>query len=496
MPRLRGVVPSWASTNNVRSVKGVGIIALDVLVCSPLLSGCDNNANERPAEPPRSAQEPPGLARTTLLPKPPEPDTPQRPTRPLNVLLLTVDALRSDMPWTGYHKPIAPNLTKLARKSVVYENHRSVSSNTAQSVATLLSGRYASTLYRTGVFFTDYFDSNEWITEAMHDEGIVNMAVHAHLYFDRASGLRQGFDIWKMVPGLTWNAQTDESVTSEKSVKEIIALLSDPKNTKGQFFLWSHLMDPHDQYVKHKQAPDFGSDNRGRYDSEVWHTDYWLGRLLAFAEEQAFWKDTAVIVSADHGEAFGEHGMYKHAFELWEVLTRVPLIVKAPGAEPKRIKRPRTHIDVAPTLLDLMGLPALEGMQGRSLADEIYGVSEPEDRGPILLQLAEDTNNPARTAIIDGDFKLIVFERGWKKLLFDLVDDPAEKEDLSGRMPDKVRELSEKLDEALSRLPVVAPFGGNKLRSGKRATGPKGPPENAETATHGSNRARRVPSSE
>ena len=96
----------------------------------------------------------------------------------------------------------------------------------------------------------------------------------------------QGFDIYNMVPGLTWNAQTDESVTSPRSIEEIIKLLSDEKNTKGQFFLWSHLMDPHDVYVRHEESPDFGKDNRGRYDSEVWFTDMWIGKLFEFGQKQ------------------------------------------------------------------------------------------------------------------------------------------------------------------------------------------------------------------
>jgi choline-sulfatase len=436
--------------------------------------GCDSKEKARPSEPPAAV---PQASMPSPEPKPAEPEAPKeaRPEKPLNVLLLTVDALRADMPWTTYDKDIAPNLTALAKESVVYENHRSVSSYTAQTVATMMTGRYASTLYRTGLFFTNYFDSNDWITEAMQQKGIVTMAVHAHLYFDRAPGLKQGFDHYKMVPGLTWNAQTDESVTSQKSIPEIIKLLSDEANTKGQFFLWSHLMDPHDEYVKHAESPDFGKDNRGRFDSEVWYTDMWLGKLFEFAQKQPWWENTAIIISADHGEAFGEHGMYKHAFEIWEVLTRVPLIVKAPGALPKVIKEPRTHIDLAPTIVDLMGLPPLPGFQGKTLAPEIYGQEEPKSREPLLLELAEDSNNPARRAIVLGDYKLIVFD-GFKKMLFNLKDDPGEEKDLAKEMPDKLKELDDMLKAEFEKLPVIKPFGGNKLRSGKIADGPKGPP--------------------
>lgn len=407
-------------------------------------------------------------------PTPAEPSE-QRPEQGLNVLLLTVDALRSDMPWNGYEKPIAPQLTKLAEQSVVYENHRSVSSYTAQTVATLMTGRYASTLYRTGTFFTNYFDSNDWITESMQKSGARTMAVHAHLYFDRAPGLKQGFDIYQMVPGLTWNAQTDESITSDKSIPQIIKLLEDPENTQKQFFLWSHLMDPHDQYIKHEETPDFGKDNRGRYDSEVFYVDMWLGKLFEFGEKQDWWKNTVIIISADHGEAFGEHGMHKHAFELWDVLTRVPLIIKAPGALPKRIVEARTHLDIASTILDLMKIPEPAGVQGQSLVPEIYGKA-PETREAIILELAEDTNNPARRAIVDGDYKLIVFDGGVKKL-FNLKTDPQEEEDLSKKEPERLKALSEKLSAYFEKLPVIKPFGGNKLRSGKIADGPKGPPK-------------------
>lgn len=434
---------------------------------------CEKDEKPKPVEPPSAQKEapPPTVEKPAEAPAPKE----SRPEPPLNVLFLTVDALRADMPWTTYDKEIAPNLTALAKESVVYENHRSVSSYTAQTVATMMSGRYASTLYRTGVFFTNYFDSNDWITESMQRKGIRTMAVQAHLYFDRAPGLKQGFDVYNMVPGLSWNAQTDESVTSHKSIPEIIKLLENPENTKGQFFLWSHLMDPHDQYVKHEESPDFGKDNRGRYDSEVWYTDMWLGKLFEFAKKQPWWDNTAIIISADHGEAFGEHDMFKHAFEVWDVLTRVPLIVKAPGATPKVIKEPRTHIDLAPTVMDLMRLDPLPGFQGKTLVPEIYGEEAPQSREPLLLELAEDTNNGARRAIIEGDFKLIVFE-GYRKQLFNLKEDPGEEKDLSEQLPDKVKELDDKLKAKFAALPVVAPFGGNKLKSGKLATGPKGPP--------------------
>src|SRR5690606_31565762 len=144
------------------------------------------------------------------------------------------------------------------------------------------------------------------------------IGLHAHMYFMRGKGLEQGFDVWETVPGITYNEKTDEHVTSEKTTTRLIELLSSQDNTGKQFFAWAHYMDPHHGYVNHEGSPVFGKSERDRYDAEVHHTDRSLGELFAWAKKQAWWDKTAVIVTADHGEAFGEHGMNQHAHELWE----------------------------------------------------------------------------------------------------------------------------------------------------------------------------------
>jgi len=235
-------------------------------------------------------------------------------------------------------------------------------------------------------------------------------------------------------------------------------------------------MDPHDQYQKHAESPDFGNKNRDRYDSEVWFTDFWIGKLLEFAKTQPWWGRTAVVLTSDHGEAFGEHSMYKHAFEIWENLVRVPLLVLAPGAEPRRIQKPRTHIDIAPTVMDLMGKEPLPSFLGKSLVPEIYG-AEPEDREPLALELAEDSHNPHRRAIIQGDYKFMVFDTGWRKSLFNLKQDPGEENDLAQKEPEKLAEMQALFDTTFGKIPSVVPYGGATLKSGKSANGPSGPPK-------------------
>jgi choline-sulfatase len=235
-------------------------------------------------------------------------------------------------------------------------------------------------------------------------------------------------------------------------------------------------MDPHDVYNKHKESPDFGSKNRDRYDSEVFFTDLWIGKFIAWCEQQPWWKNTVLIVSADHGEAFGEHSMYKHAFEIWEVLARVPLIVRAPGSAPRRISERRSHLDLAPTILDLMGQKPLPGFMGKTIVPELYG-AKPDTREPILIELAEDSHNPHRRGIISGDYKLIVYEAGYKYQLFDLSKDPGELKDLAKAEPQKLDEMKKLFESTWQNIPSIQAYGGMPLKSGKIANGPMGPPK-------------------
>jgi arylsulfatase A-like enzyme len=393
----------------------------------------------------------------------------------MNVILLTIDSMRQDMPWAGYPKPIAPNLTRLAEGSVVYTHAYAASSYTAKSVGAFLASRYPSTLYRSGWFFTDYAKSNVFVAEALHDQGVRSLGIHAHLYFGRGKQLDQGFDVWDLVPGVTFDATTDKNVTSDKMTDLGMRVLGDPANTSKPFFAWMHYMDPHDEYLKHVESPDFGKGNRSRYDNEMFFTDLHVGRLLDFARKQPWWDTTAVIVTADHGEAFGEHGAYKHAFWLWEVLTRVPLVVHVPGVKPQRIDARRSHVDLAPTILDLAGVHVVPpSFVGRSLVPEIYGHEPPGDRDPIVLDLPEDSHNPQVRAIIRGSLKILVYGPA-RSELYDLAADPDELHDLAKTEPGKLATMKADFDRVWAKIPFVEPYGGMKLREGSTAKGRMGP---------------------
>jgi arylsulfatase A-like enzyme len=447
-----------------------GLWRFVVLVAALLAVACSrsNKAEGGQQASPSASVAPEVLASASAAPAQPPA---RRPDRPLNVLLITVEAMRADMPWLGYERKIAPRLTAIANDGVVYERYWSPAPFTAQAIPTILASRHASTLYRSGVFFAKYPDVNLFFPEVLQKAGIRTMALHAHKYFQTAR-FHQGFDVFEMVPGLVFDPNTDKQITSPKSTNGMIELLKDPKNTGGQFFAWVQYMDPHDQYLQHDEAPVFGKTARDRYDAEVWFTDMWIAKLLDWAKTQSWWKDTALIITGDHGEAFGEHDHYKHAFELWEETVRVPLVVSIPGVEAKRIPAKRTHLDLAPTILELMGQEVPEAFMGRSLVPEVYGAPA-EDRD-VLLELTPDSYNTPRRALIRADYKILVRELPKRVTLYNLAKDPGEKQDLSSSEPEKLEEMQAALDQTWKALPRIEPYGGNTLSTGRTARGPRG----------------------
>ena len=379
----------------------------------------------------------------------------------LNVLLLTVDSLRADMPWAGYPRAIAPRLTTLRAQSVSYTHAYATSSFTSKSIPGILTGRYPSELARTGSFFTKYLTPTDFVCKALDAEAIPCVAGHAHAYFGKGqAGFETGFRTWNLVPGIAFDYQTDPYVTSDKLTALAITTLSAPDlaSSARPFFAWFHYMDPHDLYQAHEGGPHFGKRPRDLYDEEVFWTDSWIGKLLDFVDAQPWAARTAIVVTADHGEAFGEHGVTRHAHEVWEELVRVPLFIRVPGATPRAIDTPRGHVDLAPTFVELLGATTVPPLRGKSLAPELRGGAVLAR--DVIVDLPEDEYNERRRALIHGPLKLISYGKDVRFALYDLEADPKEATDLARTNPDRFAEMRALYKEISATIVESPPKGG------------------------------------
>ncbi len=404
-------------------------------------------------------------AAVTSVP-PPAPAPPIVAAPKLNVILITVDALRADMPWQGYPRDIAPNLTALANASVSYSRAYSVSSYTAMSIAALLSGRYPAELERSGYFFSAYPDEVTFFPELLRQAGVRTVGAHAHFYFDTKSGFRQGFDDYRIVAGISDDRTTAREITSPQHLALALDILGNPVNTAGQFFSWFHFIDPHDLYLAHPGVA-FGGKPRDHYDGEVFFTDQHLGKLFEFIRSQPWGERTAIIVTADHGEAFGEHRMVRHGFELWEPLTRVPLIIHVPGVAAKRVDVPRSDIDLAPTILELMGMPSPSNFQGKSLVGELTATTAPELRD-VILDLPRTSDSYRRRALVHDTYKIIAYDDDYRFEVYDLAKDPGEKRDLRKVNPELYETMKARYLEHIKTIHEVCPKMRNRLKGKRR----------------------------
>lgn len=387
--------------------------------------------------------------------------------RDLNVLVVSIDSLRADrMKWAGNERDVMPRLTKLAGESVLWTRFYSMSSSTAISLAGFLAGRLPGSMKRSGYFFAAYPEEELLFPEVLQKAGVVTTSGHAHFYFaPEKAGFHQGFDVWEIVPGLKKNNNTDENVTSpqhtEMAIKQMDAAAA-KGGDKGRFFAWYHLLDPHDQYVGHSECPDLGKGARNAYDCELFYTDMHLGKIIDHVEKQPWGKRTVIVVTSDHGETFGEKNMYRHGFELWNVLTHVPLVIRMPGVAPRKIDTPRSIIDLAPTMLELFGLPKEPVMTGASLVAEMKGgEAKPRD---VFLDLPRSSDNDRRRAMIRGKHKIIAFGDDYSFQVYDVVSDPQEQNDLARTDKALLAELKAAYLEAVKKIPEVCPKMTEKLK--------------------------------
>lgn len=353
----------------------------------------------------------------------------------LNVVFISIDTVRHDIGFVGYPRKITPNIDAFAARSTYFDHAYSLASYTSKSIGPLFVGRYGSETHHGELHFSVYPPIDKMLQERLSPQGIQTLSIQAHWYFKPNTGLGRGFDILDMSAApAEKQGEGDRTVSSEHLSDAAIRHLNELSGNNGRFFMWVHYLDPHAEYVAH-EGFDFGSDPRALYDGEVAFSDHHVGRVLDAIAKSPFADRTAIIVTSDHGETFGEHGMTRHGFELWDVLVRVPLAIYIPGVAPHIVSQRRSAIDLNPTILELFGvpLPAAGGddfLSGTSLLPDVM-LPEGYVPGPrpIFIDMPGGPFVPERQAFIENDLKLIT-SRLRPMGLYDLAHDPDENENL------------------------------------------------------------------
>jgi arylsulfatase A-like enzyme/Tfp pilus assembly protein PilF len=305
-----------------------------------------------------------------------------RPAEPArNVIFITIDTLRADhLGSYGYAAAQTPHMDDWARRGVLFQNATATTPLTLPSHSSIMTGNYPLDhgVRDNGGFYLD--EKWQTLAETLKGNGINTGGFVSAFVLDRRWGISQGFDYYFDNFELSkFKSVSLDSVQrrGDETLQQAIQWIDSKKNER--FFAWIHFYDPHTPY----DPPDpyrSGYENRpfGLYDGEIAYTDHLIGQLNEFLKKNGLFDNTAIVLTSDHGESLGEHNESGHGFFIYDSTTHVPLIILAPGIEPRKVKEQVRSVDLYPTICSLMQVNASQKIEGVSLAPFLLGKSLPE----------------------------------------------------------------------------------------------------------------------
>lgn len=383
-------------------------------------------------------------------------DAPKRP----NILLISIDTLRADrLGCYGYARNTSPSIDAFAAQATVFDAAHSSSAWTLPSLCTLMTGLAPST---HGATQLDSLLPAEQRTLAEHllRSGYDTAIVASHAFLTEHYGLQQGFNLVDedlVVAASDFNRSITSPAVSDRGIRFLDAKALDAQaghDTTNPWFLWLHYFDPHAEYMQHAGVSErFGTDTQSNlYDGEIAFTDAHVGRVLEALQNNGLADNTLVIVTADHGEEFGEHGQQRHGSHLHQEVVRVPLIVRLPqhlrqvSGQLARVPAVVGTIDLLPTILDVCTLPVPTGLHGQSLTPLLRG----EHMAPreILMEVSWRANQDMR-ALRTGEWSYHAYDypRARPTGLYNIGADPYEQSDLCGALPTDAATHAARLEE-------------------------------------------------
>jgi len=389
---------------------------------------------------------------------------------PPSVILVSIDTLRADrLGCHGHAGARSPAIDALAAGGHLFTGAVSAAPWTLPAHASLMTSLHART-HRTDDAKRSLPDGATTLAATLRDAGYSTHAVVSGPFMRSEFGLHAGFDTYDESLARGKHEESHGMITSDRIHERALALLDD---APAPFFLFLHYWDVHYDYIPPDPYaeifdPGYQGDLTGEgfmrnrrirrdmpaedlrhlralYDGEVAWVDRWIGRLLRELESRGLLDEVVVVLTADHGDEFFEHGERGHQHSLYEELVHVPLIVRLP-ADPGGGRRHAARVelvDVMPTLLDILGVAPPAGLQGRSLGPLLRGGTLADRPAYAETTKAQKDRSEKRRSrswcVYDGPLKLIVFDgKRHPTELYDLDADPAERRDL-GADPRRAR---------------------------------------------------------
>lgn len=353
-----------------------------------------------------------------------------------NVVVVMIDTLRSDhLSAYGYERKTTPFLSRVAEEGIQLQGY-SATPWTRPSVATFLTGLYPQS--HQAFTRTDNLPASvAFLPAILQEQGIDTRAYLSNGNAGSEVGFARGFD------------KTSEYSAGVKPKARLVtdAALELVDGVDGRFFLYVHYLDPHDPYVpeavwgapdrdpkSYLQPTDFLQKKhpmdspqmqmmRDQYDGEIAEMDGQLERLLRELGEKGLLERTLVVITSDHGEAFGEHGAVAHGSSLHEELVRVPFLLWMKEGLPRyKAEAAFHHVDFVPTVLDALDLETPAGLDGESRWAEIQ-------KGAVASRARffhVDLDGHGEIGALAWPRKLIHSVTRKNSMVFDLEVDPEE----------------------------------------------------------------------
>ncbi|HEY4239633.1 MAG TPA: sulfatase [Kofleriaceae bacterium] len=363
-----------------------------------------------------------------------------------DIVLITIDTVRADHtpPYGGAAD--MPVLKKLAASGTVFRWAFGPSNVTRRSLPSLETGLYATRVHGRVQNWALKIDPRYvTIAERLRAGGYETagfMCCDSFWGPDSHTGLARGLE----------HVEIDRHGIS--LARKAIAWLNgrEQRGEQRPLFVWVHLIEPHEWTTASGPEPKDPGDRIHMYDRMLRLADDAVGQILT-----GFSQAPIVIISADHGEALGEHGQPYHSTDLYNSQLRIPLVMAGPGIKAQAVGETVSLTDVGPTILDLAGFVPPAELDGRTLAPLATGAAKSDDNGGVAFaaMIKDRSNDGGQVAVIRGRWKLL--DRGGKQELYDIHADPGEHQNVLMAHPAEAEQLRQLLHEKLARS-NVSPF--------------------------------------